>query len=232
MKIYRQSWDFANDVLVSPSVVQAFLDQIERAIRQCYQAEPPQDQAKFIRARIDSGHESVIEHAFFTVHIVTSRKISHQLVRHRLASFSQESTRYCNYSKDKHGNEITVILPNKFYMVPGAMEQNLELDVNNPVHLQYQDWLLGVKSAESSYMQMIEHGAVAEEANDLLPHATKTELVISMNPREWRWFFHERCAKGAHPMMRELAKSILAGFHERIPILFDDRYAQFITVNG
>jgi len=155
---------------------------------------------------LDLGHESVIEHEKVTVRVICDRGISHEIVRHRIASYTQESTRFCNYSKGRFGNEITVIKP--CFWDDGSKE--------------YKIWRDAMENAERAYMELIKLGAKPEEARSVLPNSLKTEIVITMNLREWRHFFKLRTSKRAHPQMREVATSLLQAFKERIPVIFDD----------
>jgi thymidylate synthase (FAD) len=165
----------------------------------------------FVKRLIRSGHHSVIEHLGVTVHFICDRGISHELVRHRLASFSQESTRYANYSKEKFGKEITVIRP--FFW-----------DKNSS---RYFAWVNAMEQAEKHYLQLIQLGARPEEARAVLPNSLKTELIMSCNFREWRHIFELRCSRAAHPQMRELLLPLLQEFSEKIPIIFDDLCEKF-----
>ena len=182
---------------------------IERYGRVCYKSEDriTADSAqKFITNIIASGHESVIEHEKVSVRIICDRGVSHEIVRHRIASYSQESTRYCNYSKDKFANELTFIKP-CFW----GEDSN-----------QYQTWKRIMCEIEKAYLQLIEEGVAPQEARSVLPNSLKTEIVVTMNLREWRHFFRLRTSKRAHPQMREIAVPLLKQFQSRIPIIFDD----------
>ncbi|MBQ8979447.1 MAG: FAD-dependent thymidylate synthase [Oscillospiraceae bacterium] len=185
------------------------LRNIELCGRVCYKSEDritDDSAAKFIAMIRKSGHESVLEHEKITVRVICDRGVTHEIVRHRMASYSQESTRYCNYSKDKFGGELTFIKP--CYLQEGTQT--------------YRIWAEAMENAERSYLAMLAAGAKAEEARAVLPNSLKTELVITMNIREWRHFFRLRTAERAHPQMRELALMILDGFRAQIPVLFDD----------
>jgi len=166
----------------------------------------PDSAKKFVKMILDLGHESVIEHEKVTVRVICDRGISHEIVRHRIASYTQESTRFCNYSKGRFGNEITVIKP--CFWDDGSKE--------------YKIWRDAMENAERAYMELIKLGAKPEEARSVLPNSLKTEIVITMNLREWRHFFKLRTSKRAHPQMREVATSLLQAFKERIPVIFDD----------
>lgn len=185
------------------------LKRIERAGRVCYKSEEKitSDSAKrFVQNIIKSGHESVIEHEKVSVRVICDRGVSHEIVRHRIASYSQESTRYCNYSGDKFGNQLTFIRPNFW----------------NEDDEQYKIWLESMKNIEDNYMRLLQCGAKPQEARSILPNSLKTELVMTMNLREWRHFFRLRTDMAAHPQMRQLALMILEEFKCRIPIVFDD----------
>ena len=191
------------------------LCKIERAGRTCYRSEDritPDSAPAFIRRILNSGHHSVIEHISITVKFICDRGVTHELVRHRLASYSQESTRYANYSKDRFGKEITVIKP------PFWPE-------DSPV---YGQWCEAMKAAETHYMRLIEMGAMPQEARTVLPNSLKTEIVMTCNIREWRHVFGLRCTPPAHPQIREIMLPLLDEFHRRIPVLFDDLYDRFV----
>lgn len=202
--------------VIQPSI--EFLDQIngdevlkriELIGRVCYKSEDKitTDSAKtFVSNILKSGHESVIEHEKVSVRIICDRGVSHEIVRHRIASYSQESTRYCNYSKDKFGNELTVIKP-LFWD-----EESVE----------YQLWYNTIKNIEETYNKMISIGIKPQEARSILPNSLKTEIVVTMNLREWRHFFRLRTSMRAHPQMKEVADMILNEFKKEIPIIFDD----------
>lgn len=185
------------------------LRKIEKIGRVCYKSEDKitgQSSERFVENIIKSGHESVIEHEKISVRIICDRGVSHEIVRHRIASYSQESTRYCNYYKDKFGKELTVIKP-IFW---------------NESSEEYKLWYKTMQNIEDSYNKMIEMGAKPQEARSILPNSLKTEIVVSMNLREWRHFFKLRTSIKAHPQMREVACGLLDEFKKRIPVIFDD----------
>ena len=194
---------------------QAILKKIERIGRVCYKSENriTKDSAeRFVKSILDRGHESVLEHVSISVRVICDRGVSHEIVRHRVASYSQESTRYNNYSKDKYGNELT-------FIKPCFWEEDSEL---------FDTWKVAMKYAQSQYFNLLELGATPELARSVLPNSLKTEIVMTMNLREWRHFFKLRCAKAAHIQLREVANMILKEFHELIPVIFDDLYEEFI----
>lgn len=189
----------------SPIDADWILNHIEAAGRTCYKSMSKGDPRSFARMVLKRGHESVIEHASITVRFIVDRGVSHEIVRHRLASYSQESTRYCNYSQDRFGNEITVISIAR-HMTPG----------------QYAVWCEAMRAAERYYMRLLELGVTPEIARSVAPNSTKTEVVMTANIREWRHFFKLRTAETAHPQMREVARPLLAEFRKCVPVLFDD----------
>lgn len=189
------------------------LKRIEKAGRTCYKSEDritDESARKFIKGIIKRGHESVIEHCSITVRVICDRGVSHEIVRHRLASYSQESTRYCNYSKDKFSNEIT-------YIKPCFWDENNEENAKK-----YEVWKNTMEFIEKKYMELLELGAKPEEARSVLPNSLKTEIVMTMNLREWRHFFKLRTSKASHPQMREIAIPLLEKFKELVPVVFDD----------
>jgi thymidylate synthase (FAD) len=182
---------------------------IERAGRTCYKSEGRIGDGtaeKFIANIIRRGHESVLEHEKITVRFVCDRGVTHELVRHRIASYSQESTRYCNYSQDKFGNELTFIKP-CFWS---------ENDEN------YKLWLESMEFIEDMYNKLIAGGAKPEEARSILPNSLKTEIVVTMNIRQWRHYFRLRTAAAAHPQIREISTALLEELKEKLPVLFGD----------
>ena len=189
------------------------LKAIERAGRTCYKSEnlvSEESAKKFVTNILKLGHESVIEHEKITVRIICDRGVSHEIVRHRIASYSQESTRYCNYCNDRFGNELTFIEPCFF-------SSDSEEDIKNK-----QVWLDTMAIIEKNYNMLIENGAKPEEARAILPNSLKTEIVVTMNLRAWRHFFKLRSDKSAHPQIREIANMILDEFKEKLPTIFGD----------
>jgi thymidylate synthase (FAD) len=157
-------------------------------------------------------HESVLEHGVITVKFVTDRGVSHELVRHRLAAYSQESTRYCNYGKEKFGNEITVIDP--FGAFPNSSPECRAV------------WQIGMNFAEETYFAMLEAGASPQEARSVLPNSTKTEVQMTANVREWRHVLRLRTHRDAHPQIRQIMIPLGVEFAKRWPVLFSDFIAQ------
>ncbi len=201
------------EILSLPELGQ-MLQNIELAGRTCYKSEDkitPDSSRAFVERIIKMGHESVIEHAHVTVRFTCDRGVTHELVRHRLASYSQESTRYANYAKDRFGREITVIRP--MFWAQDSPE--------------YAIWKQAMEAAEAVYMALMDAGAKAQEARSVLPNSLKTEIVMTANLREWRHVFRLRCAGPAHPQMRQVMLPLLEAFHERLPIVFDDLFDVF-----
>ena len=194
----------------------AVLNHIEKCGRVCYKSEDKITEtsaAAFVAGIIKRGHEAVLEHFNITVKFICDRGVSHELVRHRLASYCQESTRYCNYSKDKFGNQITCI--------DLATGFSYDLDDEND-RKKYEVWQKAMEAAEQYYFQMLELGAKPEEARSILPNSLKTEIVMTMNLREWRHFIRLRSANAAHPQMRQVSDLILKKFSEEYPLFFRD----------
>jgi thymidylate synthase (FAD) len=188
---------------------QEALEFIERAGRVCYKSEgriTNGSAEKFLRSVLTRGHESLIEHVSITVRVICDRGVTHEIVRHRIASYSQESTRYCNYSADRFGNEITVIKP--LFWSESSKE--------------YELWKQGLENCERVYFELLNAGATPQEARSVLPNSLKTEIVMTMNIREWRHFFTLRCSAAAHPQMQQVAMMILEQFKERYPLFVDD----------
>lgn len=182
---------------------------IERAGRTCYKSEHrigPGSAGHLIHRVIQSGHGSVLEHSMVSIRIVCDRGVSHELVRHRMASFSQESTRYANYSGERFGRETTVIRP--FFWAEDS--------------LQYCRWKSACQMAEDAYLNMLDDGASPQEARSVLPNSLKTEIVITANIREWRHIFALRCDMAAHPQMRQIMVPLYRRLAEWSPILFAD----------
>lgn len=188
---------------------QAILHDIERCGRVCYKSEDKITETSaqaFVGNIIKRGHEAVLEHASVTVKFTVDRGVSHEIVRHRLAAYCQESTRYCNYSKDGFGGQVTFIQPN--FLDRGTRGWEL--------------WVLACEQAEKAYFDLLNWGCSPQEARAVLPNSLKTEVVMTANLREWRHFFKLRTALTAHPQMREVTIPLLRRMQELIPVIFDD----------
>ena len=204
MKVIKPGVEF-----ITPIRGDVILKRLEQCGRVCYKSESKitDDSApEFVERIIKSGHEAVLEHCAFTVKFIVDRGVSHEIVRHRLASYCQESTRYCNYSKDGFGGEITVIEP--CYLQEGT----------DP----YDAWFVACTAAEMRYFELLGYGLTPQEARAVLPNSLKTEVVMTANIREWRHFLKLRCSKAAHPQMREVATQLLTSLKISVPVCFDD----------
>lgn len=189
------------------------LKSIEQSGRVCYKSEDKITEGsaeEFVAGIIKRGHEAVLEHQSITVKFICDRGVSHEIVRHRLAAYCQESTRYCNYGNGRFGEEITVIAPCFFN---GGSDQDNE---------NFLKWEAAMQDAEAWYMELIQNGATPQEARSVLPNSLKTEVVMTANLREWRHFFKLRTAPAAHPQMREVAIPLLREFQKLVPVVFDD----------
>ena len=200
LKIIDPSVKLATD-FVGKDVMQF----LERCGRVCYKSENKitnGSSEKFIRNIIKRGHESVLEHFSATFIIICDRGISHEIVRHRIASYSQESTRYCDYAK----GELTFVKP-CFW---------------NEQSLSYCAWKNTMQQIEDKYLILRDNKSKPEEARSILPNSLKTELVMTANLREWRHFFKLRTSENAHPQMRQIARMMLHVLEEKLPVVFED----------
>ena len=192
------------------------LKRIEQVARTCYKSEDKisEDSSsarKLVTNLINSKHEAMLEFVDITVKFTCSRSIAQEITRHRLASFAMESQRFCAYNKDKFGNEVTFVLPSW-------------VNDNESTEL----FIQTLKNTELTYFELLNKGIKAQESREVLPNATKTELNMKCNLREWRHFFNLRCSQAAHPDIRVLALDLLKQFHEVIPIIFDDLYDKYV----
>lgn len=191
---------------------------IADAAHEAYQSESKTPDADFVKSLITRGHESCLEHETISVEVWCDRGVSHEVVRHRIASYTQESTRYCNYSKGKFGGSVSYI-DLRGGMARDKAVSKLPAEVQDAI---YGVWVCACDDAEKHYMRMLELGATPQIARSVLNHSTKTAIVMTMNIREWRHFFRLRCAPDAHPQMREVACMMLEHFKASIPVIFDD----------
>lgn len=214
------------------------LARLERYGRTCYKSEgriASGSAADFVRGIIKSGHESVIEHEKVTVRVICDRGITHEIMRHRIASYSQESTRYCNYAQGRFGKEITVIRP--FFFDPTGKKKEVDVPFGistksgelafagtRPYEFnEFDVWWLAMVFAEWAYLTLVDDfGRSPQEARGVLPNSLKTEIVITYNLRQWRHFFRQRCSRRAHPQMREITVPMLGEFKRRLPVIFGD----------
>lgn len=210
MKVISPSFE-----ILAMEDAETILKRIEAAGRTCYKSEDkitPVSAEAFVRRIIKSGHHSVLEHVSATVRLTCDRGVSHEIVRHRLASYSQESTRYCNYGRDD----------GLVFIKPCFLKAS---DVNR-----YSLWESAMQAAEHAYNSLLLCGATPQEARSVLPNSLKTEVVITANMREWRHIFKLRCDKTAHPQMRELMVPLLCEMNERCPVLFEDIYDMWMDL--
>lgn len=207
MKVIEPSYSFLGDI---DGV--AMLQKIEIAKRICYQSEDRITDDSYLASAADliaRGHEAMLEHASVSVMFTIDRGVANEITRHRLASFAQSSTRYCNYSQDKFGNEITVIRP--CFFKAGTVA--------------YDEWYESCAVAEQKYFSLLRIGMKPEEARDVLPISTMTKLVMTANLREWRHFFKLRAVGTTgkpHPQMLQVTVPLLGDFKKIIPVVFND----------
>lgn len=205
----------ASHEILTPIGAAAIMKHIELCGRVCYKSEAKITDGSaeaFIGNILARGHGAVLEHFNITVKFTCDRGVSHEIVRHRLASYCQESTRYCNYSKEGFGREITVIQP-------------LFFEPNTPA---WDTWQDACEAAESAYFDLLEYGCTPQEARSVLPNSLKTEVVMTANIREWRHFLTLRTSPAAHPQMREVAIPLLRDFSSSMPALFGDIAAEVL----
>ena len=206
---------------------------IELAARNCYKSEGDKKKSasELVKGLIKKGHESVIEHGGATVRLATDRGVSHELVRHRLAAYSQESTRYCNYSKWRFGGKIMVVRPVWYpWEIIRNPTEHTAATYTKELHAKYDEhlliraahWVNSCESAEHDYMRMLEAGATPQEARAVLPNSLKTEVVMTANMREWRHILRLRASAAAHPQIRDLFQPLLNDMDNAYPELFED----------
>ena len=201
--------------LIEPSIeVQSFngeqiMKNIEQACRTCYRSEDKISNESYktlLKNCITRGHESVMEHEKITVRMVCDIGVYKDLTRHRIASFSIESTRYCNYGKDKFDNEIKFIKP-------------CNIDEDSDL---YAFWEHTMRRIEMNYLYMAEHGATPDQMRMILPHSTAAEVCMTANIREWRHILDLRTKKMTHPSIRQILIPLLLLFKTEMPELFGD----------
>lgn len=221
-------WIDSRVELLEPIDAPAILRKLELALRNCYKSEDKIEEGsaeRIISSCIARGHESPMEHAAITYRVICDRGVSHEWVRHRIASYSQESTRYCNYNKGKFNSELTFIYPYWHKDLPPINEFRYdELTKDQQIKL---DWWSILNSScrdiEMHYRMLVERGAAPEAARAILPNCLKTELVCTMNIRELRTFFKLRTTKFAHPDIRKLAIELLSLLRQNgLGVLFND----------
>lgn len=210
------------------------LEKLELCGRVCYKSEDriePGTAKKFIKGIVDSGHESVIEHEYISARVICDRGVSHEIVRHRIGSYSQESTRYCNYGT----KGLTFVIPPWVTSFrPGTYEyeqllqtvmfflRQAETEEQDKRYLNELIWSRSIWMAALDYLQLLENGWTPQQARAVLPNSLKTEIIITYNLRQWRHFLKLRCSLNAHPQMLEIASMLLWNLRQELPVLFDD----------
>ena len=208
MIIVNQSHEILNISHPDPALF------IGRCARTCYKSEDkstPERDRKLCVSCLKRNHHSVIEHVSATVRFITNRGVTHELVRHRLASFSQESTRYVNYG----GHEME-------FIKPVWWDDNWRRTIDMNVSKAHYAWQTAMVMAEKAYNRLLDAGWNPGQARDVLPNALKTEIIVSANLREWLHIFNLRTSTVAHPQMRELMTACRDEFKERVPELFSE----------
>ena len=245
MKIIKPSYEIRTDI---PGNGIWVLKDMEEDARTCYKSEDRitedgESARKLIKRLIDSGHEAMLEGFDIKVRFICDRGISHELVRHRLCSFSQESTRYCNYAQGKFGSNITVIEPVIFeelneeekdeafeYLERYVFDNDEDSFIDLSDALQnYARWRFACYQGECSYLEMIQNGIPPEIARSVLPTCLKTEINMKANLREWRHILELRTSERAHPEMRRIMIPLLCELHGKIPVVFDDIYEKVVA---
>ena len=199
MRIIDQSYEILSPNPQNPAAWRNMLALVETAGRTCYKSDPAVTPEPFVRRIVHAGHHSVIEHANLTVRFITDRGVTHELVRHRLAAYSQESTRYCDYG----GDDIAFVRP-----VWSKENGN-------------QHWTNAMLAAEVYYKTLRQDGWSPQQARAVLPNSLKTEIVMTANLREWRHVLDLRCGKAAHPQIRELMLPLRSELAAHLPAVFE-----------
>ena len=198
---------YGNDLLV-----------MEAAGRTCYKSEPKGNPGKFISDKIKSKHNTIIEHSSMTVRFIVDRGFTHELVRHRMAVYSQESTRYCNYS----GGVIFIIPP---WVNIDEGEYTDIMKLSEDISYNEQLWFETLLQTERAYIILLKQGWSPQQARTVLPNSLKTEIVMTANFREWRLVFEQRALGTTgkpHPQMSEIMIPLLEEAKKRVPVIFDD----------
>ena len=239
MKIVPASYQIMKPDVDNPNVYHDILKEITECGHVAYQSEQlvtDESAERFVRRLIRDGHESVLEHVSMRVKFTVDRGFSHELVRHRLASFTQSSTRFCNYSQDRFGNEITVIEPVFFRDIPDYKKDLLLLDHDTVASIPegmevtdhdkaYVNWRHTCSLAEAGYFKLLDLGLKPEEARTVLPNSLKTDVIMTTNLREMRHILDLRAAGSTgkpHPQMLEIMVPLLNELRLKLPALFED----------
>ena len=213
MKLIKPTYE-----ILTPINREDILTSLEKYGRTCYKSEnkiTPSSAGRFVNNIVKSGHLSVIEHCSLTVRFICDRGVTHEMVRHRLASYSQESTRYCNYSK-----EVTFILPCWFEEIKEGIYKIDAQYINNltPERL----WFNGMLESELTYKSLLINGWKPQQARSVLPNSLKTEIVVTANLREWLHVFKLRCSSKAHPQIREVMVPLRVELQQSLPEIFGE----------
>lgn len=206
MKIIEPGYEVLSPALMQDDARKDALRAIARAARTCYKSTGTNDR-QLVKQLVMSGHEAMLEHYSISVKFIVDRGVSHEIVRHRIASYAQESTRYCSYDKDKFGGQITVVVP------PDLTQEQLAT------------WTSACIDAEAKYFKLLREGCTAEIARGVLPTSLKTEIVVTMNLREWRHFFKLRALGTTgrpHPQIKQVAYPLMMDFSMWLPEVFSD----------
>lgn len=236
MKIIKSYFSLLDEEMGDKIDGEKILKKIELCGRNCYKSESKiiDGSAKdFVAMLIKRGHESILEHVYISVRVICDRGVTHEIVRHRLVAYAQESTRYCNYSSENLKNLNEEIIEDVLnYLLPlsdvfikegeGIIFIEPFFFKNNKRQLLYRLWRFTMKVCEFTYNGLIKLGATPQEARSVLPNSLKTEIIITCNLREWRHIFRLRTDKPAHPQMQEIMTPLLNRFKELIPVVFDD----------
>lgn len=196
-------------VYVEPFDGITIMKRLERACRTCYRSESSisdDSYKRLLKNCINRGHESILEHEKITIRMICDIGVYKDLTRHRFASFSIESTRYCNYGKDKFDNEIKFIKP-------------CNIDDSTQT---YTIWLDTMSFIEKQYLLMSNNNATPDQMRMILPHSTASEVTMTSNIREWKHILELRCSNKAHPSVQQVMIPLLLHFKEKMPDIFED----------
>lgn len=213
MKVIDQHWFWEQEVPTNAPQI------IEAAGRTCYKSEDKitdESAGKFVKMIADKGHHSVLEHISASVRLITDRGVTHELVRHRLASYSQESTRYCNYG----GGDVVFIKP-VWFKIPAELLPRIPYLPSSFSSREERLWSESMILSERYYHDLLKQGQSPQQARSVLPNSLKTEIVMTANLREWRHVFALRCSNAAHPQIRELLLPVYEAFKKRLPEVYE-----------
>lgn len=206
MKVIEPKVELLMPYNISNQEVGKFIETVGRTAYQSFDSTTKDSYERFNKMIMSKGHEAVVEHFNLTFKFTCDRGVTHELVRHRVASYCQESTRYCNYNKDKFDGEVT-------FIKPCFWKEDSD---------EYETWYIMQQASERCYLYLLEVGATPQEARSVLTNSLKTEIVMTANLREWRHFFQLRCDVAAHPQMQEVAKMALKICIDKFPLYFED----------